>query len=203
MPEENFPEIKAKIVAFVFSNKLTVLLGIIGLALLTASFVILFRQSQDEAAQIIIKTEASSSPKTILVHIAGAVEKPGIYQLPQDSRINDLLIMANGLTQDANRAWFENNVNLAQKLIDGQKIYFPKTGEQLVSNPQAGNSLVNINTASLEELESLPEIGKVTAQKIIDYRQENGQFTSVEDLLNVPGIGDKSLEIIKNFITVY
>ena len=160
----------------------------------------------------------NNTNEAIIVHVAGAVENEGIQKLPENSRVADAIEAAGGLTIDAN----VNNINLAQKIIDGQKIYIPNNSENeeiegsqtIVENPvtMSDNSsystntilsdLVNINTATQTELEMLPGIGPSTASKIISYRNENGKFKSIEDILNVSGIGDSKYSQIKDKITI-
>lgn len=154
-----------------------------------------------------------TTPVEIIVHIAGAVENDGIQKLPENSRVADAIEAAGGLTSDANT----KNVNLAQKIVDGQKIYIPNNAEdeediEIIENstPQvettdifsSGNGLVNINTATQTELETLPGIGPSTASKIISYRNTNGKFKSIEDIQNVSGIGDSKYAQIEDKITV-
>ena len=139
--------------------------------------------------------------------------------LKEGSRIIDVLDMAGGALEDADL----NLLNLAEKIFDEQKIYIPKIGEEIdksqikVENRDDGelkvhtannsvknstNNLININTASLDQLQSLPGIGAVIAQNIIDYRNSQGPFRSIEEIKNVSRIGDKTFEKIKDKITV-
>lgn len=145
----------------------------------------------------------------IIIHIAGAVENSGIQKLHENSRIADAIEAAGGLTADANI----NSINLAQKIIDGQKIYIPSIDddeitETVVEMPVETMETVeymdsiNINTASQTELETLPGIGPSTASKIIEYRKENGKFSSIEDVQNVSGIGESKYAQIKDKIVV-
>jgi competence protein ComEA len=142
---------------------------------------------------------------TIKVEIAGTVMKPGLYELPDDSRINDLLTAAGGLAAGADREWVSRNLNLAQKLIDGTKIYIPKVGsEEEKKGNQSANKTdkeekVNLNTASLAELDRLWGIGPVTAQKIIDGRP----WGRPEELLEKKVIKKNVWENIKDQVSVY
>lgn len=157
-----------------------------------------------------------------MVHVAGAVEKPGLYKLKADARINDALLAAGGLAAEADREWFEEYVNLAQKLSDGIKLYVPFRNEVSSSAKatedkdkvgivigeesifvQDSKGKININTASLSELDSLPGIGPVYAQRIIDYQMGNGSFSSIEEITKVKGIGQDTFEKIKDKITVF
>ena len=141
----------------------------------------------------------------LVVHITGAVPRPGIYAMPKGSRVQDVISAAGGFLAEADKS----NINLAERLEDGQRldipygeggsILIPTPGERLVPS---GDELVNINTASSAELDTLPGIGPTTAQKIIDYRTQNGPFQAIKDIMNVSGIGPGTFERIKDKITV-
>ncbi|MDR7870257.1 MAG: helix-hairpin-helix domain-containing protein [Tissierellaceae bacterium] len=141
----------------------------------------------------------------IMVHISGQVYNPGLVELKSGSRVKDAVDLAGGLKKEADI----DRINLAKKLEDEEKIYVPKKGEDIdveissSSDNLSSNSggKVNINTCSKEQLVDLPGIGEVTATKIIDYRNSN-QFKSIEDIMNVSGIGVKKFEGLKDFIIV-
>ncbi|MDN5347305.1 MAG: competence protein ComEA [Clostridia bacterium] len=155
--------------------------------------------------------------KRILVHVAGAVSQPGVYELAAGARVGEAVKLA-GPSPEANL----DVLNLAAPLSDGQKVVVPKKGEEInlpsggafsqgsagyVSGGTTGSAApagakVNINTAGLAELDSLPGIGPALAQRIIDYRNTYGPFRSIEDLQNVSGIGAKRFEELKDKITV-
>lgn len=147
------------------------------------------------------------TPNTIIVHIDGEVMKPGVIELNEGSRVIDAINIAGGLTEYAD----EKRINLAKKIYDEEKIYIPKTGEetseiQTVSFNQDNNSnsnqaKININIATKEELQKLPGIGPVLAERIIEYRQTN-RFSKIDDIKKVSGIGDKKFEAIKDYIVV-
>ncbi|APM38269.1 helix-hairpin-helix domain-containing protein [Clostridium kluyveri] len=148
-------------------------------------------------------TEQSSSD--ITVYINGEVKNPGVYKLKQDSRVQDLVKACGGFTNEAN----SYKLNLAKKLKDEDYIYVDKKSDNENLQLQNGlqgetseNAKVNINTATKEELKTIPGIGDVTAQKIIDYREQNGGFSSIEDLKNIDRIGDKTLEKIKDKVDI-
>lgn len=150
-----------------------------------------------------IKGENNTKEQEIIIHIAGAVENEGIIKLKEESRIADAIEMAGGLTIEADI----KNVNLAQKVQDGQKIYIPEKGEEIETNietkeMQNDNQKININTATQTQLETLSGIGPSTAQKIIEYRNKNGKFEDIEEIKNVSGIGESKYESIKEDITV-
>ncbi len=153
----------------------------------------------------------------IVVHIAGEVKKPGIVKTKEGARIADIIEEAGGLTENANIT----NINLAYIIEDGQKITIPSKdqkveakqeeyiqteNEQGIINEEQGifnkNQVLNINRATKEELQTLQGIGESTAEKIITYRKENGNFKQIEDIKNVPGIGDAKYENIKEKISV-
>jgi len=142
---------------------------------------------------------------SVKIDIAGEVIKPGVYEFKNEARIEDVLIMAGGLSATADRDWVNKNLNKAEKIYDGEKIYIPKVGEILgvskdVSQNVSTNKIIRINTATAEELDTLDGVGPAIAQRIIDYRTENGGFKSVEEIKLVPGIGDKMFEKIKDEI---
>ena len=143
--------------------------------------------------------------KPIVVHITGAVPRPGVYALPEGARIQDGISAAGGFLAEADKT----NINLAELLEDGEKLDVPyiEGGSPVLSTPlpevvATTTELININTASAAELDTLPGIGPTTAQKIIDYRTQNGPFINPEDIINVSGIGPGTYERIKDLITV-
>jgi competence protein ComEA len=145
--------------------------------------------------------------KPIVVHITGAVPRPGVYALPEGARVQDVISAAGGFLAEADKEF----INLARILEDGEMLDIPyaegfspviPTPVQTVITSGSDTDLVNINTASSFELEALPGIGPTTAQKIIAYRDANGPFVSIEDIINVSGIGPGTYERIKDLITV-
>lgn len=138
------------------------------------------------------------------VHVVGAVQTPGVYQLPRGSIVQDALAAAGGPAAEANLA----AINLAADLSDSQQVYVPFVGEtpqavlnQGSSSLAAADSRLNVNTATAPELERLPGIGPSLAQAIIEYREDNGPFQEPKDLLAVPGIGPGKLAQIEDLIT--
>ena len=143
--------------------------------------------------------------KPLIVHITGAVPRPGVYALPMGARVQDGVSAAGGFLAEAEKS----QINLAALLEDGEKLDIPyiEGASPVLATPgptvvAATTELININTASLAELDTLPGIGPTTAQKIIDYREQNGPFISTEDIINVSGIGSVSYERFKDLITV-
>ena len=136
----------------------------------------------------------------IKIHILGEVNSPGIIELNAGSRVSDAIEIAGGATEQADIS----KINLAYILSDGEKIYIPNINEKNVEETEFNTEIskININTASLEKLQSLNGVGKSTAQKIIDYRNKNGKFAKIEDIMNVSGIGESKFESIKDNICV-
>ncbi|HZK24141.1 MAG TPA: helix-hairpin-helix domain-containing protein [Oscillospiraceae bacterium] len=135
----------------------------------------------------------------IVVHIAGAVRTPGVYTLPAGARVYMALEAAGGVLPEAD----EHALNLAEPLFDGRRITVPFQGEQGAAAAASDNDKVNINTAQAAEFEQLPGIGPAKAAAIIAYREENGPFQSVDDLTRVSGIGINTLNVIKDYLTLY
>jgi competence protein ComEA len=140
----------------------------------------------------------------VVVHVAGAVHRPGVYRLSVGKRVQDAVTRAGGATRRADLG----GLNLAAKLEDGRQVLVParapgvRPGQPPVADAAARDQPVNLNTATLEQLDTLDGVGPVTAQKILDFRQEHGGFGSVEDLGEVPGIGDKRLAALREKVTV-
>lgn len=158
---------------------------------------------EKEESNLELTSENIEEETTYIVDIKGEVNRPGVYEVNTTSRVNDVIQLAGGFTDEAD----QNFVNLAQKVQDEMVIIIPKIGEehQILSgssNMTIDDSRVNINQASKDELETLPGIGPAKAQAILDFREENGSFKEVEDLLQVNGIGEKTLENLIEYIDV-
>ena len=145
--------------------------------------------------------------RTIIVHIVGEVQNPGVYELPYRSRVDDVLQMAGGGTVYADLSV----INLAAFLRDAMQIRIPAFGEDLeyliieevpAAQTTTAGGLVNINTASSAELQTLPRIGQVMAQRIIDFREAHGNFATVDELINISGIGEPTLNSLRELVTV-
>lgn len=148
----------------------------------------------------------------IVIHIDGEVINPGIVYLPTEARVSDAIEASGGTTELADIS----KINLAYVLKDGQKIHIPSIYDTdssqyiqddaginvIVSDNSNSSSLVNINLATQSELETLPGVGPSTASKIIDYRNKNGRFQTIEDIMNVSGIGDAKFANIKDYICI-
>lgn len=167
----------------------------------------------------ILQENNSTTEENIVIYITGEIKKEGIYELPENSRIADAIEKAGGINEQADLT----QINLAYKLQDGMRIYIPKKAElnqenniktedktetiitkgntKETENTQT-NKKININKATQAELETLPGIGTSTAEKIIKYRTENGNFKKKEDIMNVSGIGENKYQKIKDLINV-
>lgn len=155
-------------------------------------------------------------PGTVIIHVAGAVAVPGIVQLAAGSRVHQAVAAAGGGEPSADM----NRLNLAAVLTDGQKLYVPRVGEEIpagssgssgppgeagdgtAGGTESAGGKVNLNTASVEELDALPKVGPVLAQRILDWRKEHGPFKSVEELDAVDGVGPKMLETLLPLVGV-
>jgi competence protein ComEA len=186
---------------------LNIVIGILVGLLLAGGIWIGMRSPQGES----IELRAAPTPEPLRVHVAGAVVRPGVYELNKDGRVEDAVDAAGGFVAEADK----NALNLAEHLQDGQRLDIPfvagfvpteQSGFVVVTEgtppPPVGDELVDINTASAEELDKLPGIGPTIAQRILDYRTQHGPFAAIEDIVNVPGIGDATFAEIKDLITV-
>lgn len=182
-------------------------------------------ESEKSSEAVTLSSDQLSQPQEpkLAVHIAGAIHKPGVYYLPQGSRVVDLVKVAQGVLKAADL----NQVNLAQSLRDGQKVViplqqvasrtrsgnvtggFPNAGAGGMSNSWSGTDgfssgkKVNINAASKEELQTLSGVGPSRAETIIQYRTEHGPFRKLEDLMKISGIGEKTFTKLKDQISLY
>ena len=144
--------------------------------------------------EIILPTP-TSSPSQLQVHIAGAVTSPGVYLLAPDTRLHEAIEAAGGATDEADL----DAVNLALKVVDGQRYQIPRGGEEAA---EVTDGLLDVNVASAAQLESLPGIGPVLAEAIVVHRRQNGPYQRLEDLLAVPGIGTVTLDRPRPLVTV-
>ena len=216
LPEQSQPK-GLGLDRFLKGNELFVgifFLGIILLGLGVLGFKFFSLTSNEPKIEILGESSSPSfstnSPTIIVVEAAGEVQKPGVYELSDGSRINDLLILAGGLSAEADRDWVERNINMAAKLNDGAKIYIPSitqssnvipssAGQNQNLNLKIGETKINMNTASESELDSLWGVGPATAKKIIEGRP----YQKTEDLLEKKIIKSNVWEKIKDEIAVY
>jgi competence protein ComEA len=196
---------------------LPIILGVAGVIFLGYGLITL-SAPKDPKGEITFEAASDVSPlakdvenKRLTVDVSGAVEKPGVYDLPADARVQDALIAAGGMSTEADREKVAKGLNLAAKVTDGGKIYIPKLGDpstgtglassgSTVLGTETGNSgTTNINTASASELDKLQGVGQVTAEKIISNRP----YGSIEELMTKKVIGQKAFENIKGQISAY
>lgn len=176
-----------------------------------AMFIIIFFIDKDETEEFtkVSTTDVSdderkdeSNDEYAIVDVKGEVIKPGVYDVPIESRVHDVLEMAGGFTEDAD----ESAVNLAKKVYDEMVIFIPKIGDdsQLEADGLRDDqpAKMRINEATQEEIETLNGIGPSKAEAIIQYREEHGYFQTLEDLLEVSGIGEKTLDHIKEDVQI-
>ncbi len=166
--------------------------------IVTLSIISIIIQEHDRNQSININSEEiTPSDNQIVVYITGAVKNPGVYYLKVGSRLNNLIDLCGGITDDADIA----KINLAKKLVDSDKIDIPVKKDEIEYeyDEEEKEDKININTAKKEELMTLTGIGEATAQKIIDYRQTQ-EFIEIEDIMGVPGIGESKFNNIKEDI---
>lgn len=161
------------------------------------------REASEEALAEESAGRETEAPETVLVHVCGEVAFPGVYALEAGSRVCDAVTAAGGMTENA----AADSLNLAQEVKDGEKIRVPDLSEAaagLVGGPAAETEegLVNLNTADADQLTTLPGIGKAKAEAILNYREERGGFSAIEEIKEVSGIGDAIYEKLKEHITV-
>lgn len=139
-------------------------------------------------------------PEMITVHLVGAVNNPGVYHLPEGSRVFELLEIGEGFSEDADH----EVLNQARPLLDGEQIYIHRIGEMTRSSTvQDGGGKININRASASDLTALPGIGDVRANQIVAHREAHGFFTDLEQIMDVSGIGQTTFNNIADQITIY
>ncbi|MDH5371324.1 MAG: helix-hairpin-helix domain-containing protein [Acidimicrobiia bacterium] len=174
-----------------------------GLALLIAvASGIWFGGKPSDPVPVMIERDTSQLPVApsgvLTVHVSGAVVQPGLFELPAGARVADALAAAGGALASADLA----AVNLAAPVLDGSHIIILEEGEAEAPVVVQGDGRVRVNVASADELASLPGIGPVLAQRIADYRDANGPFSSAEDLLDVPGIGEGKLATMRDAVAI-
>ena len=172
------------------------LMALLVVALVAGALTIYLRLNSQQPVEILL---ATPTPKDIKVYLTGAISRPGVYALTEGDRLEDAIRAAGGATSDADLP----RVNLSLRIKDEGQYQVPRKGEPLAltSESSSASGKVNINTATQEELETLPGIGEVRAKAIIDYRQINGPFVKPDDLLKVNGIGTGIFQMVRDLIT--
>lgn len=197
-------ELLAKLFSVLERYKLPLVLVLSGFLVIGVG--LLLPRLSPEKKAIVVESKSDStgtkSQSKVKVDIAGAVMQPGVYEIATDARVEDAVSAAGGFSEAADTDWVAKNINLASKVSDGQKIYIKTTGESESVGSSLGASTVsgkvNINFASMKELDTLPGIGPVTAEKIIASRPYN----AVEELLTKKAVGSATYEKIKGLVSV-
>lgn len=199
--------------------KIPLFFGALGLILIATGSFFLFYSPKNKNEVEIIPAEEQKSSKEIMIDVAGAVFKPGVYKLKDGDRLQDALVLAGGLSEEADREWVERNLNLAVRLVDGNKVYIPKISEanqaeaallrqgsgEAKENSTTGqvagveSKKININTASTAQLDTLYGVGEKTAQKIISGRP----YSKIEDLVEKKIVYQSAFDKIKEKISIY
>ena len=161
------------------------------------SGLLFYKRTERPPLEILLPTTTAVTTE-VKVYVSGAVAHPGVYTMRQGDRVLDAIDAAGGTTENADLT----RINLAAKVKDEQQIHVPKPGESLPQESSGQPQKININTASVEALDTLPDIGETKAQAIVNYRKEHGDFKRIEDLVEVAGIGSSTYENLKNLITV-
>ena len=174
----------------------------LGAVLVLAAKLLVPAGAASSAAPLAVGGAVRAGPApALVVHVVGAVRAPGLYRLPRDARVDDAVRRAGGATGKANLAL----VNLAAPVSDGQQVVVPERVPPAAAAGSSGEGgtpagRVHLNSATLEQLDALPGVGPVTAQKIVDYREAHGAFSSVDDLDAIPGIGPARLEQLRELV---
>jgi len=191
---------------FLAQYKIPIAISLVGVVLLIGGVISSGILPKTFIKQTKTTKEASiSNPGVVAVDVSGEVSNPGVYKIPSGSRVEEAIQAAGGVTESADPVYVAKSLNLAQKVADGMKIYIPKTleagqsGSPAVMSASNTNALVNINTASEADLDKLPGVGAVTAQKIIDNRP----FSSLEELVTKKAVSKAVYEKIKDQVSVW
>jgi competence protein ComEA len=181
-----------------------IILGILILLLITGG---LWRSGQlgtkgpdvIQAGYIEQNSPDNNEPELITIHLVGEVNNPGIYQLPQGSRVYQLIELCGGFSEEADR----EALNQARPLLDGEQVCIQKNGEAPAPSATGAAKKININQATASDLTALPGIGDVRAGQIVAHREKHGLFKDIREIMDVSGIGDKTFENIADYITIY
>ena len=196
-------KIRRDTVLIIIASALVVVFGVLYLLELNRgdSGAVLYTNAGTQAAVSGVETEPAEKTIMLTVHVTGEVRSPGVYDLADGSRVLDAVNAAGGHTDAADL----NRVNLAAFISDAQQIVIPKIraeGEADIYFFEEGDALININAADAKALTALPGIGDVIAGNIVSYRENNGNFKQISDIMNVPRIGERTFEQIRHLITV-
>lgn len=195
------------IYSIITNYRLPLILGTLGLVFVIISILFLTKREPESKISFIEQNNTLSDSAKIRVDINGAVVNPGVYDLDAGSRIGDLLMVAGGFSSSADRVWTAKYLNQAARLVDGGKIYIPEEGVSIINTTSVlgvGDNIensanINLNSSSLIDLDTLPGVGQVTAQKIISGRP----YQSIEELKRRKIVGNALFEKIKDLVVVY
>jgi competence protein ComEA len=165
-------------------------------AVLLVTVLVLIFTGQSSSEPVVVAAKTSKDVASVgsgYIHISGAVVHPGVYAIDSGARLFEIIALAGGFTKSAD----QSSVNLARVVVDGEQVLIASDGEQAVSD-----SLIHINRATAAELDVLPGIGPTLSQRIVDWREANGSFKSIEDLRSVAGIGDRLFAGIRNLVVL-
>ncbi len=204
--ESRVPTLYKQIYSFTSDNRIALFICTAGLVFVVSAIFFLFKKENSGKVVFSENSASAYSEMKIVVDIEGAVMSPGVYTLDSGARIGDLLILAGGFAQDADRDWTAKYLNQAARLSDGGKIYIPRVGEGISTASVLGTSdgvdtgeKININSATLAELDKLPGVGEVTAGKIIAGRP----YLTVEELKSKKIVGNAVYEKIRELVDLY
>ncbi len=174
--------------------------GFLVLVILAGGFLLFWRGRPSSAPQV-KEVQKEKRIAVLTVHVAGAVVCPGVYQLKEGNRVVDAVKAAGNALPEGDL----DAINLAAKLVDGQKIYIPRKGEVVVSSTGSISSteqLIPLNLATKEQLQELPGVGEVLADRIVQWREAHGRFSKIDQLLEIEGIGTKKFEQLKDRVSL-
>ena len=185
--------------------------GFLGAVIIGLGFWLLFQTSTSTQVEVIkagaqVAGDREQVAEKVFVDVAGAVKNPGLYEVESSDRVGDVLAAAGGLTDEADEKYVSQRLNLAQKVVDGMKLYIPSAGEEMADLGDSGvlgvshsSNKINLNTASLSELDTLKGIGPTRAQQIIDGRP----YSSVDELVSRAGLSESVVEKIRDEVGVW
>ena len=192
------------LVANLLKFKIPIALTIIGIFFISLGLISPSLNQSGKKSIVVEKSSAVSNQQKLKVDVSGAIKNPGVYELTAEDRVVDAITLAGGFNQNVDQGWVDKNLNLAAKLTDGQKIYIASINDQananvLSSQTSSQTAFINVNTASAAELDTLPGIGTVTANKIIASRP----YQKIEELLDRKVVNSSTFNKIKDLVSVY